>query len=87
MLEFSTDDYLLYSPHPPASTLEQWLKESNHTSCQILKNISLSDQLVPRLNILNPPLWEFGHLTWFHEFWIHRDGQADEPSFFNNADN
>jgi len=86
MLEFSTDDYLLYSPHPPASTLGQWLKESNHTSYQMLTNIPLSDQLVPRLNIVNPPLWEFGHLTWFHEFWVHRDGRADEPSLLWDAD-
>lgn len=86
MLEFSTDDYLLYSPQPPASTLAQWLEESNHITCQILKNISLLDQLVPRLNTLNPPLWEFGHLTWFHEFWVHRDGKAEEPSSLRDAD-
>jgi len=86
MLEFSTDDHLLYSPHPPASTLEQWLRESNHTSYQMITNIPLSDQLVPRLNIVNPPLWEFGHLTWFHEFWVHRHGWADEPSLLWDAD-
>ncbi len=87
MLRFSTDDHLRYAPHPPASTLAQWLEESNFITCQILNNISLADQLVPRLNILNPPLWEFGHLTWFHEFWVHRDGQADIPSFLKDADN
>lgn len=39
---------------------------------------SLADQLgeslvVPTLETLNPPLWEFGHLLWFEEFWIHRN--------------
>lgn len=86
MAVFSTDDYLLYSPHPPASTLAQWLEESNHITCQMLGNISLADTSVPRLDILNPPLWEFGHLTWFHEFWVLRDGQANKRSFLKNAD-
>ncbi len=86
MLEFSNGDYLSYSPHPSASTLAQWLEESNDITCQILSNISLVDESVPRLNILNPPLWEFGHLTWFHEFWVHRDGQTNKPSLLKGAD-
>ena len=80
------DDYLLYSPNPPASTLAQWLEESNRITCNILNNISAEDQLVPQLSILNPPLWEFGHLTWFHEFWVHRDGEVNAPSLMTNAD-
>jgi iron(II)-dependent oxidoreductase len=28
--------------------------------------------LGPRLSIVNPPLWEFGHVAWFHEFWERR---------------
>lgn len=29
--------------------------------------------MVPIKETLNPPLWEFGHLIWFEEFWIHRN--------------
>jgi iron(II)-dependent oxidoreductase len=86
MPESLTNDYLAYSPHPPTSTLAQWLEESNQITRQILINISAEDQLVPQLAILNPPFWEFGHLTWFHEFWVHRDGQAKNPSFMKDAD-
>jgi ergothioneine biosynthesis protein EgtB len=86
MSESLSKDYLLYTPHPPESTLAQWLEECNHTTRQILSNISTADQLVPQRNILNPPLWELGHLTWFHEFWVHRDGQESKPSFIKNAD-
>ena len=86
MSESLSKDYLLYTPHPPESTLAQWLEECNHTTRQILSNISTADQLVPQRNILNPPLWELGHLTWFHEFWVHRDGQESKPSFMKNAD-
>ena len=81
-----TADYLLYSPQPSSLTLMQWLEESSGITRHILNNISSTDQLVPQLNILNPPLWEFGHLTWFHEFWVHRDGQVNKPSLMRDAD-
>ena len=81
-----TADYLLYSPQPSSLTLMQWLEESSGITRHILNNISAADQLVPQLNILNPPLWEFGHLTWFHEFWVHRDGQVNKPSLMRDAD-
>ncbi len=86
MLNSLADDYLLYSPHPPASTLSQWLEESNRITRHILENIPATDYVVPQLSILNPPLWEFGHITWFHEFWIHRDGHVNQPSWIQNAD-
>lgn len=30
---------------------------------------------VPHESVLNPPLWELGHLGWFEEFWIARNSQ------------
>ncbi|MBC7609116.1 MAG: ergothioneine biosynthesis protein EgtB [Polaromonas sp.] len=30
---------------------------------------------VPRLPIINPPLWELGHVGWFQEWWIGRNMQ------------
>jgi len=86
MPDYLPDDYLLYSPFPSSSTLEKWLEESNQITRQILKNLQIGEEYVPKLDILNPPLWEFGHLTWFHEFWVHRDGQANKPSFMADAD-
>ncbi len=80
------NDYLSYSPFPPSSTLEKWLEESNQITHQILTNLQEGEERVPQLPILNPPLWEFGHLTWFHEFWVHREGREDQPSFRADAD-
>lgn len=38
------------------------------------------DQLMgPQLDIVNPPLWEIGHLAWFHEKWTLRDIDGDDP--------
>lgn len=86
MSKSSPEDYLLYSPYPLSSTMALWLEESNQITRQILKDLQDGDECVPQLNILNPPLWEFGHLTWFHEFWVHRDGRVDKPSFMKDAD-
>lgn len=82
----SANDYLLYFSHSTASTLSQWLEESNGITRFILENIPAADHVVPQLNILNPPLWEFGHLTWFHEFWVHRDGRVNQASYMKDAD-
>ncbi len=30
---------------------------------------------VPQLSIINPPLWELGHVGWFQEWWIGRNMQ------------
>ena len=42
----------------------------------------------PYLTIVNPPLWEIGHLGWFHEHWCLRyaPGRALAPSLIENAD-
>jgi len=38
------------------------------------------DQLMgPQLDIVNPPLWEIGHLAWFHEKWTLRDLDGRDP--------
>jgi gamma-glutamyl hercynylcysteine S-oxide synthase len=34
---------------------------------------------VPRLAILNPPLWELGHIAWFAEWFVLRDARGSAP--------
>ena len=34
---------------------------------------------VPRLPIVNPPLWELGHLAWFAEWYILREATGSRP--------
>ena len=33
----------------------------------------------PRLAIVNPPLWEIGHVAWFQEFWVLRHLRGERP--------
>jgi len=41
--------------------------------------------LGPRLAIVNPPLWEIGHVGWFQEHWCLREGRLAE-TLLPNAD-
>ena len=34
---------------------------------------------VPRLAILNPPLWELGHIAWFAEWFVLREASSSRP--------
>jgi iron(II)-dependent oxidoreductase len=34
---------------------------------------------VPRLSIVNPPLWELGHIAWFAEWYVLREAQSSAP--------
>jgi len=42
--------------------------------------------LGPRLDIVNPPLWEIGHVGWFQEHWCLREGDLSRPSMLEGAD-
>ena len=79
-------DHLLYEPYPNAALLDGWLVSTNSLTRSILENMRPGDESVAFDVILNPPHWEFGHLTWFHEFWVHRGGQASNPSLLPDAD-
>src|SRR5205823_13329733 len=34
---------------------------------------------VPMLAIVNPPLWEFGHIAWFAEWYVLREAKSSAP--------
>ena len=40
---------------------------------------------VPLLEILNPPLWEFGHIAWFAEWYVLREAHSSAPDAAQRA--
>lgn len=38
-----------------------------------------SPRNVPCLDIVNPPLWELGHVAWFMEYWCRRYRGSEQP--------
>ncbi|MDP3606479.1 MAG: SUMF1/EgtB/PvdO family nonheme iron enzyme, partial [Polaromonas sp.] len=52
---------------------------------QYQQALAAVDFEVPRLPVINPPLWEVGHVGWFQEWWIGRNmqrarGRHGEPA-------
>ncbi|MDP6772692.1 MAG: selenoneine synthase SenA [Rhodospirillales bacterium] len=71
----------------PVSTahLDAIMRDAHARTLELVRGLE-GDQLIgPKLPIVNPPVWEFGHAAWFHEKFILRnlDGR---PSFLANGD-
>lgn len=71
------------------SPLQQMLLDARSRTLALAAEFTGGQLLGPRLAIVNPPLWELGHLAWFQERWClrHRVGHAQlRPSILPNAD-
>ena len=71
-----------------ASTLAAELAASRARSMRITGDLEGKRLLGPQIAIVNPPLWELGHLAWFQEFWClrHRDSAPPRDSILPGAD-
>jgi iron(II)-dependent oxidoreductase len=52
--------------------LQQMLLDARSRTLMLASDLTGSQLLGPRLKIVNPPLWEIGHLAWFQERWCLR---------------
>ena len=75
-------------PHPEANTLSAMLNDARERTLGLAAEIDGERLLGPKLPIVNPPLWEFGHVGWFQERWClrYRPGIDLAPSMLANAD-
>lgn len=55
-----------------AAALAEEMKASRTRSTQITHDLQGEQLLGPKLAIVNPPLWEIGHVAWFQEHWCLR---------------
>ena len=49
--------------------LTQMLVDSRRRTLELGGDLSEEQMMGPQLRIVNPPLWEIGHLAWFQERW------------------
>jgi len=54
------------------SELERDLVDSRARALRVTGNLDGARLLGPKLSIVNPPLWEIGHVSWFQERWCLR---------------
>jgi iron(II)-dependent oxidoreductase len=65
--------------------LAEWVREARQRTCELVADLRDDQLFGPRLSILNPLLWEIGHIAWFQEKWVLRHG-GTTPSLRTDAD-
>jgi len=73
---------------PDAATLRDMLNAARARTLAYAAALKSDQWLGPKLSIVNPPLWEIGHLGWFQEHWClrHRPDGSLAPSVLAQAD-
>lgn len=56
----------------PAETLISDLRDARRRTMELVRGLSAEQLMGPKLDIVNPLLWEIGHLAWFHEYFTLR---------------
>jgi iron(II)-dependent oxidoreductase len=67
-----------------------WIGEARQRTIQLIADLDTDQLIGPRLEIVNPLLWEIGHVAWFQEKWILRRGgeppiRADADDLYDSA--
>jgi hypothetical protein len=69
--------------------LASMLVDTRKRTLELVSDLGDEQMMGPQLRIVNPPLWEIGHLAWFQEYWNLRrprgtwyevDGPSTPPS-------
>ena len=60
-------------------TLTGWVADARRRTLELASALTEERLLGPRLAIVNPPLWELGHVAWFQERWVLRHGARRPP--------
>jgi ergothioneine biosynthesis protein EgtB len=71
-------------PHRPTSgatpaELAAQLGGTRARTCRLTEDLSTDQLMGPMLPIVNPVLWEIGHVGWFHEYWTLRQAHGQPP--------
>jgi iron(II)-dependent oxidoreductase len=59
--------------------LTGWVRDARRRTLALAAALAPEALLGPRLPIVNPPLWELGHVAWFQERWVLRHAAARPP--------
>jgi len=68
----------------PAAITES-LREARRRTISLVDDLNDKQMMGPRLEIVNPLLWEIGHVAWFQEYWILRHLNR-QPSILEKGD-
>ena len=75
----------------PPATLAEWVRDARQRTLDLVADLNDEQLLGPSLAIINPLLWEIGHVAWFQEKWVLRQAKglkpirADADSLYDSA--
>src|SRR6266851_9828688 len=59
------------------------LQEARGRTLALVGDLDTVQMIGPRLDIVNPLLWEIGHVAWFQEYWVLRHLHGRKPILAN----
>src|SRR5436190_20408268 len=71
--------------------LAAMLTDARQRTLALVGDLTAGQMKVPRIEIINPPVWEMGHVAWFQEKWAlrHLRGldsmRSDADGFWDSA--
>ena len=71
---------------PAAQQLAEHLVDTRRRELEVLSGLNQEQLLGSQSRIIEPPIWEMGHVGWFQENWILRHLDDEEP-IWSGADN
>ena len=63
----------------PANELASWVRDARDRTLRLASGLTDEQRMGPRLAIVNPLLWEIGHVAWFQELWVLRHAAGRRP--------
>jgi gamma-glutamyl hercynylcysteine S-oxide synthase len=75
------DEALIQRPTSgaPLEVLAAQLRDARTHTRRLTDDLSNEQLMGPMLPIVNPVLWEIGHVGWFHEYWTLRHAHGEAP--------
>jgi iron(II)-dependent oxidoreductase len=75
------DEALIHRPTSGATAddLAGQLRDVRMRTRRLTEDLSTAELMGPILPIVNPVLWEIGHVGWFHEYWTLRQAHGEAP--------
>ncbi len=70
-------------PFEQTTDIVEALHEIRERTLELVADLDDERMLGPRLGVVNPPLWELGHVGWFQEFWVLRHTRGLAPILAN----
>lgn len=62
-----------------AVELRSMLLDARQRTLDLIADLSDERLTVPEIDIINPPIWEIGHVAWFQERWVLRHLRGEGP--------